>query len=306
MTASTKPTTLLSIDLNGGGMAHIAQVPPSPIHIHRFTTHARQSSLTSTGVLNTPGSVSFSAVPNAFTSSRPSSLRVDSNDLTASNNALASVQAPLHTTPHPRNNPRPSSPPLDNASVLTLASSAFGLPNRPGIITYTSSATVGDSLSHYGGSLLFPDAESASQYVDDERLEERDFNASVRALRPRSSRRGSWESEASIWSARVQGAAASSFARERSLHASGSIRAGAFSTENAETFEDRTPDTATREIESEKGTEEVESGDDNVAAALANDIPKSGIKDGAEGERLYRTSTVTNGQQSIPENNTAA
>ena len=29
---------------------------------------------------------------------------------------------------------------------------------------------------------------------------DRDFDASVRALRPRSSRRGSWESEASSWS----------------------------------------------------------------------------------------------------------
>ncbi|WVQ98703.1 hypothetical protein IAU59_005834 [Kwoniella sp. CBS 9459] len=37
------------------------------------------------------------------------------------------VQAPKHTNPHPVHNPRPSSPPDDNASMLTLASSTFGL-----------------------------------------------------------------------------------------------------------------------------------------------------------------------------------
>ncbi|OCF45492.1 hypothetical protein I317_00739 [Kwoniella heveanensis CBS 569] len=37
------------------------------------------------------------------------------------------VQAPKHTNPHPVHNPRPSSPPGDNASMLTLASSTFGL-----------------------------------------------------------------------------------------------------------------------------------------------------------------------------------
>ncbi len=90
---------------------------------------------------------------------------------------------------------------MDNASVLTLASSAFGImPNRLTTQAYAPSA-IGDSISHYGGSITFLDAESTSHYIpgDDERLEERDFDASVRALRPRSSRRGSWESEASGW-----------------------------------------------------------------------------------------------------------
>jgi hypothetical protein len=106
-----------------------------------------------------------------------------------------------------------------------------------------SARGVGDSLSHFGGSITYADAESTSQFVlgDDERLEERDVDASVRALRPRSSRRGSWESEASRWSARVQlGAGTPSLARERSLRTN-SVKTGVFSTENPETY-DRSDD----------------------------------------------------------------
>jgi hypothetical protein len=63
---------------------------------------------------------------------------------------------------------------------------------------------------------------------DDERLfndgeVDRDVNASMRALRPRSSRRGSWESEASGWSAAVTG---SGYPRNRSLWTGNSIGAG--------------------------------------------------------------------------------
>lgn len=259
--ASTKPTTLLSIELNGGGMAHIAQVPPQTNPIHRWMPHNRQSSLGNAG-LNGSASVTFSALPNLQSSSRPSSISnpggSNPNETIAqSNGPMATVQAPLHTAHHPRNNPRPSSPPLDNASVLTLASSAFASPNRPGLLNYPPSATVGDSMSHYGGSIAFPDGESTSNYLlgDDERLEERDINASVRALRPRSSRRGSWESEASRWSAKVQGMGTSSLVRDRALWTSGSVRTGGLSMENVEVTDmanDRSPETATREIESEK------------------------------------------------------
>lgn len=247
--ASTKPTTLLSIDLNGNGMAHIAQAPtPPPTQLNRFAPHVRQSSsLSNPGLLSSAGSITFSALPPAQPSSRPTSLRnpgslgsfsLNTHQASVYNaEQVSSVQAPLHTTHHPRNNPRPSSPPLDNASVLTLASSAFGIPNRLGTQNYPPSA-IGDSTSHYGGSITFPDAESASHYVpgDDDRLEERDFDASVRALRPRSSRRGSWESEASRWSARVQGTGTASLTRERSLWTSNSVRTGRFS-ENGETYD---------------------------------------------------------------------
>ncbi|KAF8914113.1 hypothetical protein CPB84DRAFT_1758439 [Gymnopilus junonius] len=256
MAASTKPTTLLSIDLNGNGMAHIAQAPtPPPTQLNRFAPHVRQSSsLSSAGLLNSGGSITFSALPATQPSSRPNSLRtpgsLGSISLSTQQTTMPmhSVQAPLHTNHHPRNNPRPSSPPLDNASVLTLASSAFAMPNRPGALNYASSA-IGDSVSHYGGSITFPDGESASHYTpgederEDERLEERDFDASVRALRPRSSRRGSWESEASRWSARVQGTP--SLTMDRSLWASNSIRTGKLSAENGETYE--TADDQTQE-----------------------------------------------------------
>ena len=250
MAASTKPTTLLSIDLNGNGMAHIAQAPNPPLALfHRLTPHVRQSSLSSPGLLSSGASITFSALPSTQPSSRPSSLRQPNSlsppQVPHNNGAMSSVQAPLHTTHHPRNNPRPSSPPLDNASVLTLASSAFGMPHRPGNQNYTPSA-IGDSASHYGGSITFPDAESTSHYVlgEDERLEERDFDASVRALRPRSSRRGSWESEVSRWSARVQGAGTPSLVRERSLWTSNSIRTGGFSTEHGEIYETADDQTA--------------------------------------------------------------
>jgi hypothetical protein len=124
------------------------------------------------------------------------------------------------------------------------------MPHRPG----TSLSAIGDSVSHYGGSITFPDAESTSHYVlgDDERLEERDFDASVRALRPRSSRRGSWESEVSRWSARIQGTGTSSLVRERSLWTSNSIRTGGFSNEHGEiytTADDQTADGITDDSE---------------------------------------------------------
>ncbi|KAF5321035.1 hypothetical protein D9619_000859 [Psilocybe cf. subviscida] len=245
MAASTKPTTLLSIDLNANGMAHIAQAPMNPpTPLHRFAPHVRQSSsLSGAGLMSSGASITFSSLPSPQPGpgSRSNSLR-HPNGLgpvahnihnPTQNGHLSSVQAPLHTTHHPRNNPRPSSPPMDNASVLTLASSAFGITSRSGPLNYPPSA-VGDSLSQYG-SVTFLDAESTSQYVpgDEERLEERDFDASVRALRPRSSRRGSWESEASRWSAR--GAGTPSLARDRSLWASNSVRTGQL--ENGETYE---------------------------------------------------------------------
>ncbi|KAF7776093.1 hypothetical protein Agabi119p4_4486 [Agaricus bisporus var. burnettii] len=192
--ASTKPTTVLSIDLPGNGMAHIAQVPVTSSS-HRLT-HMRQSPSGSPHVIGN-AAVTFSALQSQ-------SSRLASHQLHASS-PVSPVQAPLHTTHHPRNNPRPASPPLDNASLLTLASSAYALPARSGPQVYGSTPpsafSGGDSTSHFGGS-MFPDAESSSLFVSGEdAADERD--ASVRALRPRSSRRGSWGSELSGWSAQM-------------------------------------------------------------------------------------------------------
>jgi hypothetical protein len=278
MAASTKPTTLLSIDLNGNGMAHIAQAPNPPHTLfHRFAPHVRQSSsLSSPGLLSSGGSIAFSALPSTQSSPPPSLRNLNSlSPPQASHNhgVMPSIQAPLHTTHHPRNNPRPSSPPLDNASVLTLASSAFGLPHRSGIHNYTSSA-IGDSVSHYGGSITFPDAESTSHYVlgEDER-EERDFDASLRALRPRSSRRGSWESEVSRWSARIQGTGSPSLVRERSLWTSNSIRTGGFSADHGdiyETADDQTPGESTDDSEGITDDQTPEITDDSEASQDVN------------------------------------
>lgn len=76
------------------------------------------------------------------------------------------------------------------------------------------------------------DGEADDERADEERYRYGDVDASVRALRPRSSRRGSWESEASGWSARVNGATGSIMGtpngvEKKSLWTSGSHRTGA-------------------------------------------------------------------------------
>ena len=211
MTASTKPTTILSIDI-AGGLAHIAQVPTPVSAGPWFAPHVRNSSLDVP--VGSGNSITFSALPPSPAVSRPPS---PSNTNTG---ATRPVQAPQHTAHHPRNNPRPFSPPLDNASLLTLASSAFGIPGArigANALSYGGDRSIigaGDSVSHISGLL-----------GDDERLfndgeMDRDVDASVRALRPRSSRRGSWESGASGWSAAVTG---SGYPRNRSLWTSNSI-----------------------------------------------------------------------------------
>lgn len=235
--ASTKPTTLLSIDLNGNGMAHIAQAPVTPIsQINRHPLHARTSSTGTNHNIGSSASVTFSALPPSSPSSYPPSIQLHEPSASAQ---MTSVQAPLHTAHHPRNNPRPSSPPLDNASMLTLASSAFAIPGfRGGVGTPgwgsapPSALGAGDSVSHFGGS-TYEDVDGAS-LDDEDRLDERDFDASVRALRPRSSRRGSWESEASGWSAQVQATPGTPLTRERSVWTANSIKTGALSLEMGE------------------------------------------------------------------------
>ncbi|KAE9410252.1 hypothetical protein BT96DRAFT_912489, partial [Gymnopus androsaceus JB14] len=196
--------------------------------------HVRTSSSSTApnNVVGSGASITFSALPPSPQSSRPSS--------TSQN-----VQAPLHTTHHPRNNPRPSSPPMDNASMLTLASSAYAIPGlRVGMgtpIGWSSSPPSAidrggaDSVSQFDGT--FADAESQNDN-DEEALDDRDVDASLRALRPRSTRRGSWESEASRWSARIQvGTGTPSLARERSVWTANSVRTGALSTDHVDVYE---------------------------------------------------------------------
>ncbi|KZW03915.1 hypothetical protein EXIGLDRAFT_827858 [Exidia glandulosa HHB12029] len=171
--ASTKPTTVLSIDVGGNTMAHIAQAPATPTTRVARPTHSPNASL----------SVAFSPLAVSPSSSRPPSLAPHPQPTQA-------VQAPVHTAHHPRNNPRPSSPPPDNASMLTLASSAYAQTGR----VPPWQAGEADSVSH-----VFAGDESVSQFVEDTQPYE-DVDASVRALRPRSERRPSWESTRSDWS----------------------------------------------------------------------------------------------------------
>jgi hypothetical protein len=196
MTASTNQRRVLSIDI-AGGLAHIAQVPTPVSAGPWFTPHVRNSSL----------DVPLEAV--ILSRSRLYLPRLRYPDLPP-HRTLPQGQRDLSrlpNTPHITLGTIPdrSLPPLDNASVLTLASSAFGIPGArigANALSYGGDRSIigaGDSISHISGLL-----------GDDERLfndgeADRDVDASVRALRPRSSRRGSWESGASGWSAAVTG-----------------------------------------------------------------------------------------------------
>ncbi|KAI0676849.1 hypothetical protein C8Q78DRAFT_999820 [Trametes maxima] len=242
MTASTKPTTLLSVDLTGG-MAHIAQAPPTPTSQgHRVQPHIRTHSSGPSS-----GSITFSAIPppSPTSASRPSSGNSGSRG--------ATLTAPLYTTHHPRNNPRPSSPPPDDASVLTLASSAFGMPGArlgaTALVLSGRGSIADDSVSQWSNAAGLTDSTShfmmndLEEGLEGERYHYHDVDASVRALRPRSSRRGSWDSTVSGWSANVAlnsavGAPSPGGIRSKGLWRSGSLRTGGLSTENEEALED--------------------------------------------------------------------
>ena len=274
MTASTKPTTLLSVDLTGG-MAHIAQAPPTPTTPgHRMPPHIRTHS---TGP--SAGSITFSAFPlsSPTNASRPSS----GNSVSAGGSRGATLTAPLYTSHHPRNNPRPSSPPPDDASVLTLASSAFGMPGaRIGVSALALSgrgSIADDSVSHWSHTAALTDSTSMFMMMGDveegmeERYADHDVDASVRALRPRSSRRGSWDSAVSGWSANVGpgSAAAPSPIGVRNKWGAGSFRTGGLSMEDA--LEDGEHyDEDAKDAGEEKDDNETEEG---VGTKKANEIP---------------------------------
>ncbi|KAG2077610.1 hypothetical protein BDR04DRAFT_557292 [Suillus decipiens] len=240
--ASTKPTTVLSIDLGPAGVGHIAQVPATPVsQANPRVPHGRTSSTgTSSGLIGSGASVTFSALPRSLQSSSrpPSSLNFSSSTpvLLGPPSHMHGLQAPLYTAYHPRNNPRPSSPPMDNASVLTLASSAYAMPGQRLTMGFMGSAALsglvggGDSISHLEGSFTGDtEGDVMSQFVlgDDDRQDaERDVDASVRALRPRSSRRGSWESEVSGWSARILGTGGPISMGSKSLWTTNSTKTG--------------------------------------------------------------------------------
>ncbi|KAM5535628.1 hypothetical protein V8D89_010615 [Ganoderma adspersum] len=292
MTASTKPTTLLSIDLNGG-MAHIAQAPPTPTTSgNRLPPHIRTHSSGPSA-----GSITFSALPppSPTSPSRPSS----GNSGTAASRG-ATLTAPQYTTHHPRNNPRPSSPPPDDASVLTLASSAFGFPGaRIGATAFALSgrgSIADDSVSQWSHVAGLTDSTSHFMMGDvDEGLEERyvdhDVDASVRALRPRSSRRGSWESTVSGWSANVGLPSPAGFPspggiRSKSVWMSGSLRTGGLS------MDDGFTGTHDGSEDSEDSRKEAAEGEDTEVDSTANETAEASSVAPTDQSATTTTTTV--------------
>jgi hypothetical protein len=102
-------------------------------------------------------------------------------------------------------------------------------------------------------------AEDRSSHIilgDDLDAEGDHFDASVRALRPRSSRRGSWESETSDWSARVGngGTTGSGHAVKEKSFRSLSVKTGQMSLEVPEDDESSLVDTHSDEESSNPST----------------------------------------------------
>lgn len=237
---STKPTTLLSVDLRPQA-AHIAQAAPAmPDPPSRVMLEDVRSPLISSqhSLPPSPGRSS------RMTSPRNSVATPDDRDVRHSyplyegasvpppTGHAVRLQAPKHSQPHPRDNPRPSSPPRANASMVTLASSTFATPATPtpshcpvaplspsrhfarsathhGVISGTPFVTwadpSGDVSSNFGepsgNRSLAGDQHSnyaISQLASSVGGRRRSFDddASDRAVR----RRGSWESAESGWS----------------------------------------------------------------------------------------------------------
>ncbi|KAG6378458.1 hypothetical protein JVT61DRAFT_12714 [Boletus reticuloceps] len=89
--ASTKPTTVLSIDLPPAGVGHIAQFPVTPVSqiSPRHALHARSSSTGTTGGLVGSGtSITFSALPSPQSVSHPSSSLAHANHALSSSGLL--------------------------------------------------------------------------------------------------------------------------------------------------------------------------------------------------------------------------
>lgn len=97
-----------------------------------------------------------------------------------------------------------------------------------GSVTLSGLLGGGDSISHLGDSFTGDgEGEIMSQFDDRQDIDvERDVDASVRALRPRSSRRGSWDSEVSGWSARILGTGGAISMGSKSLWTSNSMKTG--------------------------------------------------------------------------------
>ncbi|KAK4051376.1 hypothetical protein OIV83_002860 [Microbotryomycetes sp. JL201] len=135
--ASTKPTTL-SIDSAGaaaaGGANRIAVVPGTGAgSLYQPSTATQPLMSASAGVPSATqpsGNPSGPGITFDLTSASPQlsgqpNLGAISSGTSTTEQGADITKVPRHTQAHPRNNPHPASPPPDNASMLTLASSSF-------------------------------------------------------------------------------------------------------------------------------------------------------------------------------------
>ncbi|GMK55430.1 hypothetical protein CspeluHIS016_0204860 [Cutaneotrichosporon spelunceum] len=212
--ASTKPTTVMSFE--SGSPAHIAVATPSA----NSSPHAQRtmSSPTTTGtsLAPLPSPVSTTFAPTDEPGVRATFAPPDE----------PTVRVPVHSRYHPRNNPHPSAVPRADASIVTLASSNFGLaPSpvdraaaRPGSLRLrdvTSPSSYHAPAHVTSPTVAFADrpgsvhdgmsTHALSLSVRTRGYGRADDDASMRAVR----RRGSWESGESRWSWRPGPAEAS-------------------------------------------------------------------------------------------------
>lgn len=169
-------------------------------------------------VLPSSRSITFSHLPPL--TNRPASANGTVNTATSADMVAGDTEVPSHYPRHfhpdPRNNPRASSPPPDNASTLTLASSTGGhaqsiyrdamhgdegtstpVVGTPGIYQHSTSSPAPLSAARY------PSYMDGLKYAHSFRTDRTGAaeDASIRALAP--SRRESMDSLGSKWSAAV-------------------------------------------------------------------------------------------------------
>lgn len=168
--ASTKPTTLMSLDTREPTVlptTHIAQ-PRQSGGDDSFGNSARLSTGPREG-----SSIHFA--PHDSVSRSGSGQIVGGSG--AGEGVSTFINVPTHSRPHPNNNPHPSAIPADNASILTLASSTAGMSLGGASRSHHHAPSLGGARS-IGGSLM------------GDRRNSSDTSASLKALPPLS-RRGS-------------------------------------------------------------------------------------------------------------------
>lgn len=224
-----------------------------PDHLQMPEAHRVESS----GNMRSSASITFSKLPPATPSSISSAqlysapgspgrlssytrhntdYRDEDDEQDRAEDADGIYHYPRHSAPDPRNNPRASSPPPDNASMLTLASSTGG--RAPSVYTAASRYRDGFAGGNTGGgSGSIGGAPSIVDTAGNRYRTTANEDASIRAIAP--SRRESTDSIGSKWSAAILSQ------KEGSYHApSGSAQAGNVAgdtTPDNASFKRRTP-----------------------------------------------------------------